>query len=79
MATSKHDLARSEPNVAECRTECIVEGLSRCLAKNFRCVYALPAGSTTTYCMHRDNMKFRRTSFLDSPHDPVKAITFKKG
>jgi len=78
MATSKHDLTRSEPNVADCRTECIVEGLSRCLANNATCAHALPAGATTTYCMHRNNLKFQRTTFLDSPKEPIKALTFKK-
>lgn len=78
MATSGHDLAKSEPTIAECRTERIAEGLSRCLANNSKCVYALPAGATTTYCMHQDNMKFQRTPLLDSPEDPVKAIPLKK-
>jgi hypothetical protein len=79
MATTRHDRTKSRPNVSECHTECIVEGLSRCLANNSSCIYALPAGSTTTYCMHRDSKKFQRTLFLDPPRNPVKAITLKKG
>jgi hypothetical protein len=78
MATSQQDLARRKPNLNECHTERIVDGLSRCLANNSNCRYALPAGSTTTYCMHRNNMKFQSTATPDAPEQPVKAVTFRK-
>ncbi len=78
MATSRRDSTRSEPDLHTCRTERIVDGLSRCLANDSKCRYALPAGSTTTYCMHRDNRHFQSTAILDAPRQPVKSITFKK-
>jgi len=78
MATSQQDITRSEPNFDNCRTERIVDGLSRCLANNSKCKYALPAGSTTTYCMHGDNSNFQSTAILDAPQQPVKSITFRK-
>ena len=78
MATSQQDPTRSEPNLDACRTERIVDGLSRCLANNSKCRYSLPAGSTTTYCMHRDNSNFKSTAILDAPQQPVKSITFRK-
>jgi len=48
----------SEPNVRECRTEYIVHDFSRCLSNNSTCKYAIPAGSTSTYCLHPEHGSF---------------------
>lgn len=78
MPISIRNFTGSEPNTTECRTERIVDDLSRCLANKTKCKYALPAGSTSTYCLHPDHRGFANTVLLDSPRNPVKAISLAK-
>lgn len=78
MSISIRNFTGSEPNTKQCRTERIVDDLSRCLANNAKCKYALPAGSTSTYCLHPAHGDFENTVFLDTPRNPMKAITVTK-
>jgi hypothetical protein len=41
-----------------CTTERITSELSRCLGNNQECKYGLPAGKTSTYCLHPDHKQF---------------------
>jgi hypothetical protein len=59
----------SEPEVTECRTEHIVHDFSRCLSNNSSCKYAIPAGYSSTYCLHPDHDTFRNTVIPDSHQD----------
>lgn len=61
----------TEPDVNECRTEYIVHDFSRCLANNSACKYAIPAGRTSTYCLHPDHATFRVAAMGGSHQDPA--------
>jgi hypothetical protein len=54
----------SEPNLNACATEVLVDDFSRCLANNSACRYAIPAGSTSSYCIHHDHARLHRTTVL---------------
>ena len=60
----------SEPNVNECLTEYIVHDFSRCLSNNSTCKYAIPAGYTSTYCLHPEHGSFRNSVMPDSRQEP---------
>ncbi|KAB0664005.1 hypothetical protein F6V25_14420 [Oryzomonas japonica] len=62
MSIPIQNFSGSEPNVAECRTEYLVDEFSRCLAHNTACRYAVPAGNTSSYCIHPNH-----TAFQDMP------------
>ncbi|QEM67538.1 hypothetical protein FO488_04835 [Geobacter sp. FeAm09] len=59
MSIPIQNFSGSEPNVEECRTEHIVDDFSRCLAHNVACRYAIPAGTTSSYCIHPDHGAFQ--------------------
>lgn len=59
MPVSIHDFTGTEPNCDECRTEGITAEVSRCLDNCSKCKYGLPAGFTTTYCLHPNHRDFR--------------------
>jgi len=63
----------TEPNVKECRTEYIVHDFSRCLSNNSACKYAIPAGYTSTYCLHPDHGTFRGPVAQDTHQDHMSA------
>ncbi len=47
-----------EPDTNKCCTEEITSDLYRCTNNNRKCKYGLPAGTTSTYCLHADFRKF---------------------
>lgn len=51
-----------EPDITYCVAERITAELSRCTRNNNLCKYGLPAGSTSTYCLHEEHLKFRKTT-----------------
>jgi hypothetical protein len=64
-----------EPKCGECLTEAITEDVSRCLGNCSKCRYGLPAGYTSTYCLHPDHKAFRSSAYIDSSSDRRKAAT----
>ena len=52
------EILRTEPDTRICTTEQITGELSRCSLNKQDCQYGLPAGKTSTYCLHPDNRKF---------------------
>ncbi|HPX62122.1 MAG TPA: hypothetical protein PLN25_10205 [Deltaproteobacteria bacterium] len=56
------EFSGEEPDVSKCRTEAIITDLYRCLGNHCNCKYGLPAGSTSTYCLHPDFRKFSATN-----------------
>jgi hypothetical protein len=47
-----------EPDTRNCTTERITSELSKCSENNQDCKYGLPAGKTTTYCLHPEHRVF---------------------
>lgn len=66
MARFEQEFSGSDPKFDECRTEHLMGDFSRCLTKNPKCMYAYPAGSSCTYCLHQSNRKFERRTFAGS-------------
>jgi hypothetical protein len=58
MTVQFDEIASVEPDIDTCCTEEIISDLSRCSGNNRRCKYGLPAGATSTYCLHPDFRKF---------------------
>ncbi len=71
MSIPIQNFTGNAPNTKECRTEYIVHDFSRCLSNNAQCKYAIPAGFTSTYCLHPDHRTFQDsaapTPALDTP------------
>lgn len=70
MTVPIEDFSGIEPDTDKCCTEEIISDLSRCASNNIRCKYGLPAGTTSTYCLHPD---FRK--FLAAPVSMIKSGT----
>jgi hypothetical protein len=77
MSETYSDFTSCAPDFNTCRTERIVEDVSRCLSNNAACKYGLPAGYTTTYCLHHNHRDFRYAAFLRSHKDQPKAKPLK--
>jgi hypothetical protein len=75
MQAAAHDITGSEPDCDECRTEAITDNVSRCSDNRSKCRYGLPAGFTTTYCLHPDHRGFRTTAFPGPTKGRRKAAT----
>ena len=67
MTMTKHYSIGYEPHQEECFTLPLLNDLSRCSANNWRCRYAIPAGSSGVYCCHPNHSDFRLTANIDSP------------
>jgi len=52
------EFSGQEPDTGKCCTEEIISDLYRCSNNNRKCKYGLPAGTTSTYCLHPDFRKF---------------------
>lgn len=63
------NVSGSEPNLDACTTEFLVDDFSRCLANNSACKYAIPAGSTSSYCIHPDHARLHSTELFGPRHD----------
>lgn len=61
MQECDSELMKIEPDTSYCVAERITDELSRCTRNNNLCKYGLPAGTTSTYCLHEDHLKFRKT------------------
>lgn len=61
MREPDHEFVKMEPDTSYCVAERITAELSRCTRNNNLCKYGLPAGTTSTYCLHEDHLKFRKT------------------
>lgn len=59
MRKLEQDLSENEPNLEECRTERVVNNISRCLIGNTKCKYALVATYAKAYCLHPKHGSFR--------------------
>lgn len=62
MQGRDNDVMKIEPDTSYCVAERITAELSRCARNNNLCKYGLPAGTTSTYCLHVDHLKFRKPS-----------------
>lgn len=58
MLVQISDFNGTEPDTDKCCTEEIISDLYRCSSNNCNCKYGIPAGSTSTYCLHPDFRKF---------------------
>ena len=58
MKVSIDEFSGLEPDTNKCCTEEIISDLYRCSNNNRKCKYGLPAGTTSTYCLHPDFRKF---------------------
>lgn len=66
MTTPQHDVTGTEPDLSVCKTERIANNLSRCLANNSTCEYALAAGPRTI-CMHENRRDFEYSAVTPPP------------
>lgn len=69
MAIPVQNVSGKEPNPGDCATEHIVEEFSRCLSNNAACRYAVPAGTTSSYCIHPNHRGFHAAPIPGSPGD----------
>lgn len=58
MVLPVSEFSGAEPDTALCMTEEIISDLAKCSVNNKACKYGLPAGTTTTYCLHPDFKDF---------------------
>ncbi len=58
MKESIDEFSGVEPDTSKCCTEEIISDLYRCSNNNRKCEYGLPAGTTSTYCLHPEFKKF---------------------
>ena len=58
MQNLDSELIKMEPDTSYCLAERITTELSRCSRNNKLCKYGLPAGSTSTYCLHPNHKYF---------------------
>jgi hypothetical protein len=58
MEVPVDEFSGQEPDTDKCSTEEIISDLYRCLNNSRKCKYGLPAGTTSTYCLHPDFRKF---------------------
>lgn len=68
MPRSGKKLVGSKPNMNDCRTESVLDHLSRCVHNKSTCRYALPASPTKTYCMHKDHRYFQDVAVTEGKH-----------
>jgi|GEM_PF-1094250 len=69
MAIPVQNVSGKEPNLSECATEHVVEEFSRCLSNNTACRYAVPAGTTSCYCIHPDHRNLHSRLLPGVPRD----------
>ena len=69
MTMTKHYSSGYEPHQEECFTEPLKNNLSRCSTTNWRCRYAIPAGSSGVYCYHPNHSDFRVKANADVPRN----------
>jgi len=58
MVLPMSEFSGAEPDTALCMAEEIISDLAKCSTNNKACKYGLPAGTTTTYCLHPDFKSF---------------------
>jgi len=73
MSIPIQNFTGNAPNTKECRTEYIVHDFSRCLSNNAQCKYSIPAGFTSTYCLHPDHRTFQVSA---APNPVLDTLTY---
>ncbi|GFE61976.1 hypothetical protein [Geobacter sp. AOG2] len=69
MAIPVQNVSGKEPDLNQCATEHVVEDFSRCLSNNTACRYAVPAGTSSSYCIHPNHRSLQGMLVPGGPGD----------